>query len=1014
MAVQTVRNRLLASSMFSGFLALGLVGGAAAAADKTDTSTSVDEVVVTGSRIPRVGFETLQPAQVVDSQVIQDRQFVNVAQAINELPSFGLPGAANQGNQSQYNVGQNFVNLYGLGSQRTLTLVNGRRFVSSNPPTLFGDASSGLQVDLNNIPVGLVDRIEVLSIGGAPIYGADAIAGTVNIILKDNFQGFQAETSYGQSQHSDARTYQVRALMGANLDEGRGNVTISAEYDKQEGLLYTDREFLRRGGSFQQTDDCHARGFGRCYIDHARVASLSYGGVPSNIDFLANYPGAGYPAGPGPFESPFPFAIKDANGTPLAFAPDGTLQPFNFGDVTNGLVFASGGDGVDLNQLTSLQAPIQRVLLNGFAHYDFTPHIRGYLETYFANSRATEQVNQPAYNSYLFGGTSHALHFSVDNPFLTQQARDTLLANGLTDFWLNRANRDIFPGTASNEVNVYRVVAGLKGDVDIGGRKLEWDGSYNFGHSQAVSNAFDIFDEAFTNALDAVRDPATGQIVCRVTLNPPPPDPSGRVNPAVEGCVPLNLFGEGAPSEAAKNFVTAPVNSISVLEQQDVQFNINFPLFDLPAGTFKVAGGFEYRKESGKFDVDGFSKLGLGRGAAITPLSGSFNSTEFYLETNIPVISPEMGIPLLHRAEIEASYRSIDNSRAGKDNVYTYGAKLWPVEDIELRGNVTHSARAPAIVELFLPQSTTFSFAQDPCDPQFITDNPTRQANCVAALTALGVDPSTFSSNVINATAQGTAGGNPNLRNEEAVSWTAGAVLRPRFIPGMTVALDWINIHLKDPITQLSLTQLLDGCYDSPDFPNNALCTQFTRDGGGQVVDFSTIATNVGRRNFSGLQIDGSYQVAVANLPMVHGTGDLGLLNFSVNAFWENEHFIDVLNNPNTIDQLKGEFGDPRWRVNASVRYTKGPWMGFFQARYVSDAAFNIEAQPTAQDIFKVQDYWTFNAAASYDINDNVTVQLSIDNLFDADPPRYADASGGVFQYDLIGRFYTVTMRARF
>jgi outer membrane receptor protein involved in Fe transport len=312
-------------------------------------------------------------------------------------------------------------------------------------------------------------------------------------------------------------------------------------------------------------------------------------------------------------------------------------------------------------------------------------------------------------------------------------------------------------------------------------------------------------------------------------------------------------------------------------------------------------------------------------------------------------------------------------------------------------------------VELFLPLSTAFSFANDPCDASFIDENATRLANCTAVLTALGVDPATFQSNVINATAQGRTGGNPNLINEVADAWTAGVILRPRFLEGLTIALDWVDIELTDAIEAATLTNLMEGCYDSADFPN-AFCDAFSRDGQGQVVDFTTGFANLGFQNFAGATLDAAYSFNLGDL--MRSDGDLGELQLGVNIFYLDE--LEISLSGSDLDIEKGEIDDPEWRAQFNATYSRGPLEVFLQGRYIGEGAFNVELAPDAQDVFGLDDYWVFNSAFTYEINDNASLQLSINNLFDTDPPEFADASAAVFQYDLFGRYYTIIARARF
>ncbi|MGH8238157.1 MAG: TonB-dependent receptor plug domain-containing protein, partial [Steroidobacteraceae bacterium] len=210
--------------------------------DPGPPQSRLEEVVVTGSRIPRAGFDTLEPATVIDEEYIQSRGLTNVADALNEIPGFGVP-VSPSGGQNTFSAGANFVNLYGLGSQRTLTLVNGRRVVSANAPIIFSAASPGVQVDLNTITTQMVERVENISVGGAPTYGSDAIAGTTNIILKRDFEGLELATTYGITAEDDGERYNVSGLFGTNFGDGRGNVMVSVSTDKQDGVLAIDRDW---------------------------------------------------------------------------------------------------------------------------------------------------------------------------------------------------------------------------------------------------------------------------------------------------------------------------------------------------------------------------------------------------------------------------------------------------------------------------------------------------------------------------------------------------------------------------------------------------------------------------------------------------------------------------------------------------------------------------------------------------------------------------------------------------
>ena len=995
---------------------------APATADSSTASNKVEEVVVTGSRIPVAGYDTLQPAQIVSGQIAIDKGLTNIGDELDQLPGFGPAGNNNTGQQSGAQVGEQFVNLYGLGAQRTLVLVNGRRFVSGNAPVpsgTFGGAPPGQEVDLNNIPLELIDHVEVVSVGGAPIYGADAIAGTVNIILKRNFQGLVMEGQYGQTRYNDGKSYAARVLGGANFLDDKGNITITAEYTQQDGLTLANRpDTLPYESQQAPLTGSAGCGYNECLVTHATVASIFPGGIPTINAGLAN---SGSPT--------YPSAIHNAAGQVVAFAPDGTLQAVNLGIQNNGAVFASGGDGDALQYQNQFIAPYKRYTTATNAHYDITDHIEAYLEAEFSHNEGSLLAAQPSYQSAFFASDNGQapIKFSLSNPYLTPQALSTLQASlpaGQDYFYLSRANLDLAPQATNDVTNVYRVVAGFKGDFDIFGRKVAWDTSFNYGSTAESQTDYQINESNFLNAIDAVVNPANGQITCAVTLNPPAAPANGVQPTSVTACQPLNLFGQGAPSAAARSFVTAQDIALATLTQRDVQVNLTGSPFDDWAGKVEMAAGFEYRQEQGSYNVDAFAQSGLGRNPPVSDVAGGYSTKEFYIETTVPVVSPQNNIPFVRDLELNGAYRYIDNDFAGTADVYTLGGKFRPIDDVEFRGNFTHSVRAPSIEELFLPTTSANSFASDPCDPNFITSGPAatnRATNCAAAFAKLGTSLTGFKSNVVNASVLGATGGNPGLQNEVASSWTAGMVLRPHWIPRFQLSIDWINIQLQNAITSLSLTNVMDACYDAPttSFPNQ-YCNLFQRNNAGQVTGYSTPLQNIQGESFAGLQVQSNYSIDVNDLfyvhhlPFLHGDGDHGNLTFVFGGFYNNT-FSNTILGVNTPEV--GNFGYPTWKMNGSVRWRRGPMMLFLEGRYIGPASQDVLLARSAEEYEHTGAYWEWDTALGYDVTKNVTATLSIDNLFNQNPPPNSYVEGGqaaLSTYDYLGQRFVLTLRAKF
>ena len=797
-------------------------------------------VVITGSRIRLPNLNSLEPTVTLDEKYLEERNLTNIADALNELPNFRNSVTPN-GAQGGFGQGVNFVNNLGLGSNRTLTLVNSRRFVSSNVPTLFNQGTAGVQVDLNVIPSALIDRIDTVSIGGAPIYGSDAIAGTVNVILKTNFDGIELSGVSGISEEGDAFNYNASLIVGHNFLDGRANITASFVRDGQDGLLFNQRGFLRDNiGNAQNPSLAQAiarRGAG---------ANINDGRVNPNIGFNENETD-GFPGSILVRDRSIPFLTQGglitaafnaaggsvaAGGRRLQFDSSGNVVPFDQGTPFLGTIEASGGDGFRFNDFSQIRSDLTRNIFNLFGTFEVVPAATLFFEGTYYNNRADELVQQPTFNSNLFGGFSGPVTLSVNSPFLTPAARSTLVANGISRFQVSRASLDLADLTGFSETDLYRAVAGVRGDVGLFGKSFNYEVSGNYGESNITDFGQDLNAQNFINAVNVTTN-AAGQIVC---------DPNPTTNAAAGGrpvadpnCVPLNLLGFGRASQAARDYVIQDRVTESQLKQY--VFNANFggspiSLFGNPAG-FNV--GYEHRQEEGRFRPDDFQQQGLGRSVAIGPVSGKFNVDEVFGEVFVPLITGQNNLSFLNRLEVFARGRYVDNTVNGGFFAYSAGGIVAPVRDVQFRGNYTKSFRAPAITELFLPQSNAFSTVADLCSPANRNAGPvpeTRSRNCAAFLS---VFPNATPLDAAAATVPSRTGGNPDLENEVAKSFTYGVILQPRFIPGLSITADYIDINIEQPIANLSVAAINAACFDNENFDAsdpanaNAFCSRIGR-----------------------------------------------------------------------------------------------------------------------------------------------------------------------------------------
>ena len=1030
-------------------------------------NVEIEEIIVTGSRIKRAGVDTFYPAISVGTEELEDGAFTNIADALNEIPSFGTPDASPFGNQNTFSTGQNFVDFLGLGSQRTLTLVNGRRFVAANTPTLFGE-NGGLQVDYNVIPVALVERIETIGVGGAPIYGSDAIAGTINVILKDRFEGVQVSMRRGTTSEGDADFESISLVAGANFSDDRGNVTLSMESFRQDGLIRNERPRYTANdpyfGSEEDHDDDDTTDDVRQIYRNQRLNIFSEGGLAGvtgtcPFSFWDTCPIPSFGIG----------AFPDGNF--YQFDSNSNLVPFTPGEATPGsFFFAGGGDGPDFfDNVTQIQSPLNREVFTARMNYDVADRVTFNADMLFANSWSEQLLTQGGFQTYAFGGTSHALVFPSDYPFLTQQAMDLLADNGLDEFSLHRFNNDIIDPSNQREQYLWHATAGLEGDFDVGDRNFVWSITASHGESDSRTVDSAIIDDRFLNAIDVRRltaedfilddggtpnDPSddvtitekdilgvsgtasagVGDIVCEAAYQVAAGNLTGTSGsgvtdadlPFIQGCVPLNLLGMNARSEAAREWVTGDNMTVGTIEQS--VFNVNFggDLFELPAGWLAFNVGYETREESALFTPGTGAALAIHRGSPFDETGGSYETDEIYGEVAIPVISDDLDIPFMEFLELNGAFREIDNSLAGDQSVWTAGIRFAPVSDIQFRANYTESIRAPSLVELFAPQAQVFNFANDPCDNRYVEDGPvpaTREANCAADIA--NYDPDEFTSNIVNATAIGKSGGNPNLLNESAESYAIGLTWEPRWVENLLFTADYVNIDLTDAIQALTLTQQMTSCYDSTSFPNVPSCSAFVRNSEGQVVDFTTGQTNAAQFLYEQMEYTVQYDFMVADLlgrfNDAWGARDLG--NFETRLRFNNplERVTSVVGE--ATSPTIGSFTDPEWSGVFDFIWTGENTRVFWRTIWQNKAKLSVSGDtlyidPNGNFITKTDGRAITNVSIAYNLDsfmpgapERTMIQLSIGNLFDREPDLFQEAAGHFGNAEWLGRTFTLTLQ---
>jgi outer membrane receptor protein involved in Fe transport len=1011
-------------------------------APKKDEAEDLQYVTVTGSRIQRAGFDTLEPATSISADYIEERGLTNVADALNESPGFGT-AVSPDGNQSGFGPGLNFVNRFGLGTNRTLTLINGRRFVSSNAPTNFGPAAPGSQVDLNFVPTILVDTIDNLTVGGAPTYGADAIAGVVNVRLKRDFTGLRLFAQGGERDAGGLQNYSGGVVWGSNFLDDRLNVSASVQYSQVDGLAVDQLSRFSQALSYATNPTAAGAAPGRTPQNDGRVNTSipfnvnSTDGVPNAVLirnrrlFTLTFGGLALPTGANNLSTAdtrlrcFNAVVgatpaASSSGTCLQFDPSGNLVPYNPG-IPFGTIDASGGDGLYLVSTLGGFADGKRTSGVGTVTFDLNDNVKLFADLYAFTSEGTEVVDQTAYNATVFGGLSAPITFPANHPVLTSQAAAALAGQGVNSFRLSRAHRDLQVNNAQGENDLFQVVLGAEGNFEAANRDWKWEVYANYGKNKFEFSTNSINHQRFVNALNVVRN-ASGQLVCSVSPGYTGTGITGGVvtvggvGPVADpACVPLDIFGEGRPSAAARAYVSSVESTEAELEQKVFNANITTKLFDIWSGPVDFNIGFERREESGTFSPNFFLRQGLGRSVAISAIDGEYTTKEIFGELGLPLVSEENDVPFVEDLRFTGKFRRVDNTVNGKFTAWTTGLEYRPIKSFKVRGNVTRSLRAPALTELFLPVSNVFGTVGDPCDSRNVnggTRPATRQANCARFYQEFNIaNPATFQSTAVTATVLGTSSGDINLRNESANAWTAGFVFEPENNPNFKLSADWIDIRIDDIITNLTATDLAVACFDNFQYPNE-FCSRIVRNPGtaapadrGQITTFRSGFANGEFQSTAGLAVEVAYRKELA---------DWGLENWGnievVGSYYRQREELRSATGVVTTD-TEETLGSPTDTVQLNLIYERGPFAARWQANYVSAQLYSRTFTAESRDILEVPDNITHNLSLAYRFfDDKLVTRLAITNVFDEDPPFPigGDSFGGV--YDFLGRRYSLSL----
>ncbi len=964
------RNSIV-TALFAGLCVTNLP--AVAQQTGEDASADLEEIVVTGSRLVRPGAESPIPVTALDAAEIDLSGSTNLVYIVNELPALGQNGADARNNfRGQSEIGTSLLNLRSLGANRTLVVVNGRRHV--------GSVSGQSAVDINTIPSALIERVEVSTGGASVAYGADAVTGVVNFVLKDNFEGLRVDARTGASEEGDGENIYFSATGGRNFANARGNVTLSVTYDELESIRGTDRDVVARNTFFGinpadtgPDDGIPARIlFDDALINVTNTTGVLFGAVTGSI-------------GPGGL---------------AAFDAAGNFVPFDFGTPIGGS-FSQGGDGFDLAEVIQIQNPVERVLVDGRASFNFSPEHRYFLEAKFARVEATN-TDQPTGDFFAFlDGDRSSFFLSADNPYLPFGdpefdaffATNTIPGVGPLVLY-SRFHSDLGLRQTNAERDLIRVATGFDGQLPWLDTRYEVYAQYGRTDFE-VTQRNNRNSRRFALAVDAVTD-TSGAPVCRATR-----DAGGPTGDAdIDECLPLNIFGFGNFDPAARDYVLADLQEEGKLEQSVFSAALTGVPFALPAGDVSYAAGIEWRREESEFRPDPLQISGNNFDGQTPPLSGDYEVFEGYFEVLLPLLAEQ---PFARTLNLEFGARASDYDTVGNTGAWRVNLEWAPVRDLRFRAGVAEAVRAPNIGELFQQQDQTFAGVADPCDQDNVSLGPDpsrRAANCAA----LGV-PTDFDDPLASVTKLVLTGGNPDLAEETAESLTIGAVFTPTSLPALTVTVDYFDIEIEDAVFVESAGAIVSKCVDLFETVDNDFCAAVTRDPTTSAISsVRALPLNIGALEVSGVDFEMVYGLSL-------GDGALGDLDIRLLGTWLDKLDVIPSGDPAEIDRDAGEVGAPEWRANLSATYSRGPLSVNWRLRWTDASQFDVQdndaenTNPAGFGSFVMND-----AQLRYRFGNESrhSGYLGINNVFNREPPRGSRQQTGVQNtlYDPVGRYF--------
>ncbi len=896
------RSRLLTTCSLTPAVLAACVAGSAWAqtAPAADGPSEVEAIVVTGSRIDRAGFEAPTPTVKITAEQLTVGGRNNVAASLNDMPQFRATSSP-QTTGTNTGAGNAPLDLRGLGINRTLILLDGRRFSSEN--------------DLNAIPGVIVKGVDIVTGGASAAWGSGAVAGVANITVNRTFTGAKLGAQYGVSSYDDAKEVRFEGLYGTTFADGAGHFVVGGEYLNNDGVI--PRVSRPNVGRWAQVSN--GKG-GFVNVGDVGFSNAAYGGlIMSGI-----------------------YAGK-------AFNPDASLRNFNYGKLVG--TSTVGGEGPSNDDLSPLVTPQQRYATMASVTYDLSDKLK------FTGDIRHARM----WNDYIWFGDHNRgnLTIKADNAFLPQAMKTALAAANETSFTMGRFNSDLSFSRIDFERVTTQATLALDGEFGDGWR---WGGYYSHGRFENnIDTPGFLLTKEYAQAVDSVLHPVTNKPVCRVALTDP-----------ATNCVPINLFGLGAPSKEAIAYVTGTPQQRATTTLDVGGISLRGEPFSLPAGDVSIAVGLEARRERVKQTVGAQDAAKAFQTFSFSAMQGSFTVKEAFGEVLIPVVAD---VPVFNRLELNAAARISDYNTTGSIWSWKIGAtnEFFP----GFRGRVTQSRdiRSANLSELYT--STTIGYNQIS-------------------------DPIKGSVYVLN-----NGGGNPNLKPETADTLTLGVTYSPPAAPGLSMSLDYFHIKIDDVITTIAPQDIVTRCYRG----NTAVCAYLERDANDNLIRTKSTFMNLAKYETDGFDAEVSYSGPLDTF----FEGAPGRVNLRLVGTWVNSLVTD--DGVSEIEYVRSQgysfgLGVPKLKMNATAGWKGETLSAYVRARYISEGQYNstIKIENNHIEAFTYVDIGGSVKLPQFHGKD-VELYGNVTNLFDKDPPP-----GSIFSpyYDVIGRYVTVGARLVF